>query len=93
MDEIMRIFNTNVFATVRTAKAVIPHMASRKRGTVVNVGSIAGIMYACPVPSESHITLLLTTTRNFPQTHPMGRGLQRDESSATLADRHALHGV
>ena len=44
MDEIMRIFNINVFATVRTAKAVIPHMDSRKRGTVVNVGSIAGIM-------------------------------------------------
>ena len=44
MDEIMRIFNINVFATVRTAKAIIPHMAARKRGTVVNVGSIAGIM-------------------------------------------------
>ncbi len=29
MDEIIRIFNTNVFATIRTAKTVIPHMASR----------------------------------------------------------------
>ncbi len=44
MEEIMRIFDTNVFATIRTAKAVIPHMAARKRGTVVNVGSISGIV-------------------------------------------------
>ncbi|KAI1786090.1 NAD-P-binding protein [Ganoderma leucocontextum] len=34
MEEIMRIFNTNVFAAIRTAKAVIPHMAARKRGTI-----------------------------------------------------------
>ncbi|PIL32478.1 hypothetical protein GSI_05181 [Ganoderma sinense ZZ0214-1] len=47
MDEIMRIFDTNVFATIRTAKAVIPHMAARKRGTIVNVGSVAGHI---PVP-------------------------------------------
>ncbi|PIL32459.1 hypothetical protein GSI_05161 [Ganoderma sinense ZZ0214-1] len=48
MDEIMRSFDTNVFATIRTAKAVIPHMAARKRGTVVNVGSIAGIVRPSP---------------------------------------------
>ena len=44
MDEIVRIFNTNVFATIRTAKAAIPHMAARKRGTIVNIGSVGGIM-------------------------------------------------
>ena len=44
MDEIVCIFNTNVFATVRTAKAVIPYMTARKRGTIVNVGSLGGIM-------------------------------------------------
>ncbi|PIL32467.1 hypothetical protein GSI_05169 [Ganoderma sinense ZZ0214-1] len=47
MDEIMRIFDANVFATIRTAKAVIPHMAARKRGTIVNVGSVAGNI---PIP-------------------------------------------
>ena len=44
MEEIARIFDTNVFAAIRTTKIVIPHMAARKRGTVVNVGSVAGIM-------------------------------------------------
>ncbi|PIL32480.1 hypothetical protein GSI_05183 [Ganoderma sinense ZZ0214-1] len=47
MDEIMRIFDANVFATIRTARAVIPHMAARKRGTIVNVGSVAGNI---PIP-------------------------------------------
>ncbi|TBU25344.1 NAD-P-binding protein [Dichomitus squalens] len=42
MDDIVRIFETNVFATIRTARAVIPHMTSRKRGTIVNVGSVGG---------------------------------------------------
>ena len=54
MDEIMRIFDTNVFATIRTAKAVIPHMAARKRGTVVNVGSIAGNM-SVPLNPSIHL--------------------------------------
>ncbi|CDO73057.1 hypothetical protein BN946_scf185007.g111 [Trametes cinnabarina] len=47
MDDIIRMFDTNVYAAIRTAKAVIPHMAARKSGTIVNVGSIAGEI---PVP-------------------------------------------
>ncbi|OSD03376.1 NAD-P-binding protein [Trametes coccinea BRFM310] len=47
MDEIVRMFDTNVYAVIRMAKAVIPHMAARKSGTIVNVGSIAGEI---PVP-------------------------------------------
>ncbi|KAL7285530.1 hypothetical protein ACG7TL_000634 [Trametes sanguinea] len=47
MDEIIRMFDTNVYAVIRMAKAVIPHMAARKSGTIVNVGSIAGEI---PVP-------------------------------------------
>ncbi|KAI1788215.1 NAD-P-binding protein [Ganoderma leucocontextum] len=47
LEEIMRIFNTNVFAAIHTAKAVIPHMAAHKRGTIVNVGSVGGII---PIP-------------------------------------------
>ncbi|KAI9068708.1 NAD-P-binding protein [Trametes sanguinea] len=47
MEEIVRVFETNVFSVIRMAKAVIPHMAARKSGTIVNVGSIFGEI---PVP-------------------------------------------
>ena len=44
MDEIIQTFNTNVFSIVRMAKAVIPHMAARKTGMIVTIGSIGGHM-------------------------------------------------
>ncbi|KAI0363752.1 NAD-P-binding protein [Pilatotrama ljubarskyi] len=47
MQEIINVYDTNVFSIIRMAKAVIPHMAARKRGTIVNVSSIAGEI---PVP-------------------------------------------
>ncbi|KAI0360996.1 NAD-P-binding protein [Trametes cingulata] len=47
MQEIMDVYDTNVYSIIRTSKAVIPHMAARKRGTIVNIGSIAGEI---PVP-------------------------------------------
>ncbi|KAI0778753.1 NAD-P-binding protein [Trametes elegans] len=47
MEEVIRAFQTNVFSIFRTAQAVIPHMASRRKGTIVNIGSIAGNI---PVP-------------------------------------------
>lgn len=56
IEEFKRVYDTNVFAVIRMAKAVIPHMASRKRGTIVNIGSIAGDMW---VPW----TLILNTPR------------------------------
>lgn len=50
MQDIMNVFNTNVYSAIRMAKAVIPHMASRKSGTIVNIGSIAGLMYVYQPP-------------------------------------------
>ncbi|KAI0639987.1 NAD-P-binding protein [Trametes polyzona] len=46
-ERILQTYNTNVFGILRTAKAVIPHMAARKSGTIVNIGSVAGEM---PLP-------------------------------------------
>ncbi|KAK2798832.1 hypothetical protein FQN50_008693 [Emmonsiellopsis sp. PD_5] len=41
--EIHQEFNTNVYGPIRVMQAVIPSMRTRKAGTIVNVGSIAGL--------------------------------------------------
>jgi 1-acylglycerone phosphate reductase len=41
-----RAVDTNLFAIVRLTQAVVPHMAKRKSGLVINIGSISGgLMY------------------------------------------------
>ena len=37
---VQKTFDTNVFAAIRVAQAVFPYMATRRSGTIVNVGSI-----------------------------------------------------
>ncbi|KAI0770927.1 oxidoreductase [Trametes elegans] len=40
MEETQRAYDANVFSVVRLCKAVIPHMAARKSGTIVNISSV-----------------------------------------------------
>ncbi|KAG8854673.1 hypothetical protein FRB96_007358 [Tulasnella sp. 330] len=42
IDQVERVFDTNVYGTLRLAQATIPHMASRRSGLFVLVGSISG---------------------------------------------------
>lgn len=42
LEDVKRVFDTNTYAILRTAKAVIPVMAKRHSGVIVNIGSIVG---------------------------------------------------
>lgn len=39
-----RVYGVNVFGTAMVSKFVIPYMKARKRGSIVNVGSVSGVL-------------------------------------------------
>ena len=40
--QVAEVFETNVFGALRVARAVYPHMAARRAGLIINVGSVVG---------------------------------------------------
>ena len=48
-DDIDRTINTNVMAAVHVTRGVLPSMIERRRGHIVNVGSVAGLY---PMPAS-----------------------------------------
>ena len=44
MDAVKQVFDTNTFSILRVCKAVVPIMAKRHRGTIINIGSVMGEM-------------------------------------------------
>jgi len=47
LEQVQTAFNTNVFSILRINRAVLPHMAARKRGMLITIGSIVA---QCPLP-------------------------------------------
>lgn len=44
VDAVKNIFEANTFSVIRMSQAVFPHMAARRSGEIVNIGSISGEM-------------------------------------------------
>ncbi|KAH9837726.1 uncharacterized protein C8Q71DRAFT_558428 [Rhodofomes roseus] len=42
LDQAQKTFDTNVISVLRLSQAVFPHMATKRSGTIVNVGSVVG---------------------------------------------------
>ena len=66
--EVQRLFDTNVFGVVRVARAVVPHLLANGGGTIINVGSVAGIVappYSGLYAASKHAVEALTEALHF----------------------------
>ncbi|WP_432830719.1 SDR family NAD(P)-dependent oxidoreductase [Dactylosporangium sp. CA-092794] len=55
MESVRRQFETNVFGLLRMCQLVLPAMRARRRGTIVNVGSVGGLITA-PAAGAYHMS-------------------------------------
>ena len=73
-DEVLSIFNTNVFGVIRVTRAVLPSMRARKSGTIVTVGSLAGKVsapFGGVYAASKHAIEALSDALHY-ELHPFG---------------------
>jgi NAD(P)-dependent dehydrogenase (short-subunit alcohol dehydrogenase family) len=73
-DEVMRVFETNVFGVIRMVRAVGPHMREQRSGRIVNIGSMAGVVPSQfrGIYSASKAALAALSDSLFYELHPWG---------------------
>ena len=72
--DVQKQFDTNVFGTLRVMRAVLPQMRARRRGTIVNLSSIAGIVarpFGGLYSATKHAIEAITEALHFEAT-PLG---------------------
>lgn len=74
LDDLRKLIETNVVATLHLCQAVLPAMRARKTGTIVNIGSTAG-RFAGPGAGAYHISKYGTEALSLalrPEVAPFG---------------------
>src|SRR5207249_2509440 len=74
LDVLRALFDTNVIGAVAMAQRVFPHMADRKSGRIVNIGSIVGVVptpYAAPYCASKAALHTLTKVMRM-EVRPFG---------------------
>ena len=71
-DEVSQQLDTNVGGVVRVVRAVVPHFFEHGGGTIVNVGSVAGLVgppYSGIYAASKHAVEALTEAMHFELSH------------------------
>ncbi|KAJ7180249.1 NAD-P-binding protein [Mycena crocata] len=82
------VFDTNVFSILRLTRTIVPHMAKRSKGTVVNIGSITG-QYPSPwtgIYSSSKAAVRALTEVLTMECKPFNIHVMLVEPSAVASD-------
>lgn len=75
-EELRRMMDTNYFGAVHCIQAVLPQMLERGEGTIVNVGSIVGLMGYARMSGYCATKFALTGFTEALRDEVMGRGVR-----------------